>query len=204
MINHGRKILFIDICKTAGTAITKTLQQQYPKDRWEGKHHSVPNYTPRLASKVTNDILDEYSSFTVIRNPYDRMVSLWIWGLGGPYRDTKDSFVDFMRNVRDGKYTEYNGHRYRTSLEWISDESGTIRVKNIIRYENLQEELNQYLNTQGLDSIELVKENTKEIWLSRGHQFKLHKHYKEHYCEESQTITRNLFKDEIEHFGFEF
>ena len=87
MINHKRKILFIDICKTAGTAITKTLQQQFPQDRWEGKHHSVPNYTPRLASRVTDEILDEYSSFTVIRNPYDRMVSLWIWGLGGPYRD---------------------------------------------------------------------------------------------------------------------
>ena len=103
--------------------------------------------------------MNEYSSFTVIRNPYDRMVSLWIWGLGGPYR--KDDFVGFMRNVRDGKYTEYNGHRYKTSLQWISDESG-IRVKNIIRYENLQEELNQYLSTQELGPIELEKENTKE------------------------------------------
>lgn len=202
MINHKRKILFIDICKTAGTSITKTLQKYYPEDKWEGKHHSVPNFTPKIASMVNDEILDEYSSFTVIRNPYDRMISLWVWGLGGDYHSLP--FLKFVRNVRDCKYKEMKGHRYKTSLEWISDESGTIRVKNIIRYENLQEELNQYLNSQGMDSVQLIKENTKEQWHKEGHQFKLHEHYKEHYCEESQTIIRNLFKDEIEHFGFEF
>lgn len=201
MINHKRKILFIDICKTAGTSIISSLKKYYPDDNWEGKHHSVPNYTIKLASTVTNEILNEYSSFTVIRNPYDRMVSLWVWGMGGPYR--KDDFVGFMRNVRDGKYIEYNGHRYKTSLQWISDESG-IRVKNIIRYENLQEELNQYLSTQELGPIELEKENTKEKWHKHGHKFKLHENYREHYCDESQRIVSNLYKDEIEHFGFTF
>ena len=39
---------------------------------------------------------------------------------------------------------------------------------------------------------------------NHGHKFKLHEHYSEHYCDESQRIVSNLFKDEIEHFGFTF
>ncbi len=108
------KILFIDITKTAGTAIIESFKHQYPDFEFEGKHHSIPNFIAYgsciqddagkphegTCSAITPADLLEYSTFSVIRNPYDRMVSLWVWGCNTFY---KTSFDQFVENVAAGK-----------------------------------------------------------------------------------------------------
>ena len=92
--NTDLNILYIDITKTAGMAITESFQVQFPNYTFEGKHHSIQNFIAhgsdivddfgrRLVGTcrvVTQHDLEDLHTFSVIRNPYDRMVSLWLWG----------------------------------------------------------------------------------------------------------------------------
>lgn len=73
------KLIFIGICKTGSTSIVNAFKNRYEET---GKAHSIKNFTYELDSnitKITEDDFNNYKLFTVIRNPYDRIVSLWLW-----------------------------------------------------------------------------------------------------------------------------
>jgi len=206
MINHNKKILFIDITKTAGTAIIETLQELYPKEKWEGKHHSVKNFTADgtkvingrpTCSKVTNEILKNYKTFTVVRNPFDRMVSTWHWGLNGDYRNT--TFEEFIINVHKNKYTEFNGHRYKTQLDWITNENGDIKVQHILRWENLQEELDNFFTDIDFEPIKIYNRNTAKDRSGRNRT-----HYRDYYNEETKRIIEEKYQEDLNFFEYQF
>jgi len=80
MISHKHKFVFIDIVKTAGTSINKALEIYGTK----GKHHAInrplpplQNINGALAPYLSDKILQEYFKFTIVRNPYDRLISLY-------------------------------------------------------------------------------------------------------------------------------
>ena len=53
--NTDLNILYIDITKTAGMAITESLQVQFPNYTFEGKHHSIQNFIAH-----GSDIVDDF------------------------------------------------------------------------------------------------------------------------------------------------
>lgn len=89
MICHELKLLFIDITKTIGTATIAGFQQNYPQYKFENKHHSVKNFT--APGYWHEEILSRYHMFMAVRNPYDRMVSQWLWMKKSP---GLDAFLD--------------------------------------------------------------------------------------------------------------
>ena len=94
------KLIFIGICKTGSTSIVDTFKKKY---KITGKAHSIKNFTYKLDStitKITEDDFNNYKLFTVIRNPYDRIVSLWLWG----QKIYRVSFKEFVNNIYNNKY----------------------------------------------------------------------------------------------------
>jgi len=79
MISDTYKFLYIDIVKTAGTSIGKLLEPL----GGVGKHHSISRKLPALGinagqeSPVPHDVVENYFKFTIVRNPYDRLISLF-------------------------------------------------------------------------------------------------------------------------------
>lgn len=206
MINHNLKLLFIDITKTAGTAIISSLVRNYPNEKWEGTHHSIKNFTAKgyhitkgnpTCSPVTEEILKEYTVFTVVRNPFDRMVSTWHWGYKGDYRNT--TFEEFIKNVNENKYIEFNSHRYRTQFDWISDDDDNVRVPHILRWENLQEEMDNFFEKINLQPFEILPDNT-----SKDRSGLDRTHYRDYYNEETKQIVEEKFKKDLEFFNYTF
>ena len=72
MISHKHKCLFLHIPKSAGTSIENFLRDIDP---------AIPLKVLRKRgfSRFLNDHLDYYV-FSIVRNPYDRLVSAWKWG----------------------------------------------------------------------------------------------------------------------------
>ena len=205
MINHKLKILFIDITKTAGTSIIQTFKNNYPDQNWQGKHHSIKNFLGDVTcSTLTDEIIKNYRTFTVVRNPFDRILSLYIWGIDpqiGDYTSEKN-FESFVKSVRDNKYSEFNKVRYRTQLDWITDKEKIVRVDNILRFENLQEDFDKLMSVYNLKKMNIEKINTGEEKLKKIG--KLKKNYREYYNQEIKEIVENLYKEDIEYFNYQF
>jgi hypothetical protein len=98
IISHGRKYIFVHIPKTGGTALSLALEGRVKKDdiligdtpkamqrrhRLKGvqtsgrlwKHSRLVD----IYGLVTQGQIEEYFTFTLVRNPRDRLVSYYHW-----------------------------------------------------------------------------------------------------------------------------
>ena len=199
-------ILFIDICKNAGSSISRGFRKNFPKVSAKGRHHSVRNFTAEgfdpedgspwnaTCDPVTEEDLETYRTFAVVRNPYDRLVSLYLWG---GYK--KHSFELFIKKIKNEEYTEFNKHRYRTQLEWISDYNNDIRVQKLLRYENLDEDFYNLLKEWDIPQFKLEKENSAEFQTGKKRE-----HYRHYYNPVSKKIAEELYKEDLKYFNYEF
>ncbi len=211
MKNAELGLLFIDITKTAGTAITESFQNQYPHYVFEGKHHSIQNfvsYGSRIfddngqphqgtCSVITEQDLRDYITFSVIRNPYDRMVSLWHWGNRTVYGS---DFNKFVRNVALDKYRDFNRVRYRPQADWICDAEGEVRVQYLLRYEYLAQDFAFFLQQTGIKPFPLLVRNTA---------FENSRQRRKHYCnyyyytdESTRQTVEKLWAKDFQMFNY--
>lgn len=177
MISHTHRFLFIDIVKTGGTSIGKVLEQFGGR----GKHHSISRPLPNISendgleSPPARGILVSYLVFSFVRNPFDRLISLYSYcqtaglqvrfaqlgwdGIVGPAlpeiparaRDRKSywpgEFPLFVRWLADHEayYTDFGNLKYIAMVDWLRDERGDIRVDRVGHYENLQQDFEEIL-----------------------------------------------------------
>lgn len=144
--------IFVHIPKTAGESIK----------RWLSDNSINFNSDPELLHKSLDEIKNFYVekdgkinyrfSFTVVRNTYDRMISLYEWT---KYKRTRKFFKDIKRgnppNPTDKKLIEvlekgivyflnflkdnpFDNYTLRSQVDWIKD------VDIILRTENITEE----------------------------------------------------------------
>lgn len=74
MVYHNHKLVFIAVPKCMTTSIHRELRTQEEIDNRHGHRH----YTFfDLTEEYSNKMLSEYTSFTIVRNPYDRIWSAW-------------------------------------------------------------------------------------------------------------------------------
>lgn len=73
MISHRFKCIFVHIPRTGGTSIEDFFGGE---DRWPcGGKRSCQHITARVAKKIYAEWWDEYFKFSMVRNPYDLVVS---------------------------------------------------------------------------------------------------------------------------------
>ena len=156
-ISHKYKFIFIHIPKTAGTTICSS---------WEGsllkhicKDTGVLGGTHKSAMDLKNMFPHEfpkYKKWTVVRNPYDRMVSKFYFKQLNPREDF------------DLEWTDKEAEGMLPQLYWITDRTtpertkdpyfrpdthyGNIIVDRILRYENLENDLSRWLQKLGVDA----------------------------------------------------
>jgi len=200
------RLLFVDICKNAGTAIIASFQKQFPNLTFEGKHHSIRNWvavnqtdlrddtgtlTKGICSVITDELLRTHRTFAVVRNPFDRLVSLYCWGFQWCYPST---FKEFVREVCKGTYTDYHGVRYKPQWEWLTDAQGIMRVQHLVRYERLQEDFPVLLKTLGLPPMKLLKTNAASKRTA----------YRDYYDAESRRWVEEHYKVDLQRLGYSF
>ena len=73
MISHKHKCIFIHIPRTGGTSIEKALTEA---DWWK-VDKKTKHLDCKTAKNLYKDNWNEYFKFTIVRNPWDWMVSLF-------------------------------------------------------------------------------------------------------------------------------
>ena len=151
MIIEEHKTIFIHIPKTAGTSIKNYFGMKTPKDIEPLKQHdTVYDIKEKIPIKYKS-----YSKFTIVRNPYDRMVS-WFHYLKiktnptnfftGEVNQEQFEFkknIDFKQWLKNpNKYFIYPRELLSVQCNWIDD------TVNVLKYENLKNDLENFFKTE--------------------------------------------------------
>jgi hypothetical protein len=149
------------------------------------------NHAPAslIRARIGPQSYDSYRKFCVVRNPWDRAVSLYFWRKNRPGSENLDKEMSFAEFVRD------------TPADVLSDAhiftiDGAAAVDRFVRYENLAEDLTTALAELGLPAIDLpwAKSGTRET----------KDHYSWIFDDESEARIRELCAWEIDNLGYEF
>ena len=192
-INHEYKTIFVHVPKNGGVSIKDSLQTT-----WEGgEHHRDIRQIREICiesygSESGNELFSTYFKFGFVRNPWDRVVSLYFRneGIHMKHSMTFEQFVDWIEYSTD---TCKFPTRKRNQLDWFLGEDGKVLVDFIGRFENFQEDFAYICNRILFPCPHLRHSNKGD-----------HRPYWEYYTDETKEIIGKKFKTDIEYFGYEF
>lgn len=155
--------------------------------RMQHGHITAREIRPHLDS----EIWDEYFKFAIVRNPFDRFVSVC-------YFLNRDNDA-FSRNALPWMKNALSRPRFRErvlvrpQMEQLSDTDGDLAVDYIGRYESLQASLDEVMSRLGLPPAELEQKNSSE-----------HASYQDCYDAELKAMVGEMYAQDIEGFDYSF
>ena len=177
---------FIHINKTAGSSVGRALGLRF-------EHKTALEKRAELGSSRW----DKRFCFTFVRNPWDRIVSLYHYRVRTNTTGLGDHSIDFKTWVRltfgeqDPAY--FNSPRMlMPQWHWIADEEGRSLVDFVGRFENLDYDFQVVCaRLQRQATLPHLKKST------RGD-------YRPYYDDASIEIVQDWFSADVEQFDYEF
>ena len=142
----------------------------------------------------------DYFKFTIVRNPWDRLVSCWLNKFN--LKNSKPNFykkldldntkfVDFKEFI--SKIAEKNNITLDKHWTLYHNLIPVTNIDFIGKFENLQVDFNIICDKIGIPRQKLPHKNKSK-----------HKHYTEYYDDETREIVAEKYAKDIEYFGYEF
>jgi hypothetical protein len=206
MISDKGKFIYIHIPKTAGESVEEALTENFPDSRIVSNDPDwnilIKHDTFLEHDYSTKESLDNFFTFSFVRNPWDRMVSHWKY-----FVETKrspempfDEFVlDFHRVLKEADngywWNPYRKYVFTApQLDFLVDENQRIAVDFVGRFETLQEDFDYVCKKLNRNKIKLPHKNKTK-----------RKKYQEYYKnEELISSVAKRYKKDIDYFKYEF
>lgn len=203
MINHQHQFIFVHIPKTAGKSV-----QRFFGAPWH-PHKDLSRY----AAELEPAIFDRYYKFTIIRNPWDRILSDYNFQIRKRTSSGKRlcahngdgeilNFREWLEAVFSNPYryspADWGGcvsptiHRWSPQVDWISMD-GQVAVDGILRMDNLREDFDKLCLTLNRPCRRLPCRNWKFHW-----------HYSHYFNDPTRKLVEEFYRKDIEAFGFRF
>ncbi|MFT6169673.1 MAG: hypothetical protein ACJAR9_001794 [Celeribacter sp.] len=213
IISHGRKYIFVHIPKTGGTALSLALEERAMADdilvgdtpKAVKRRHKMKKSKltqglhkhARLADVegvVAREVLDDYFTFTLVRNPWDRIVSYYHWlklqGWDHPAVHLAKA-VDFTTFLNDRSTLKSFSLPY---AHYLQDSRGIEHNGHYARLEALDQDLMPLWDHLGFNLSPITRTNASP----RARDFR------EYYTDADQAVVAKLCKADIERFGYGF
>jgi hypothetical protein len=190
VISHSHRCIFVKVPKTAGTSVALALGCEHVLR----PHRNLVEIRDALRSNPElSRLTDEYFKFGFVRNPWDRVVSLYL-RREGQMMSNQMSFESFVEWIEHASDTCIHPSRHKYQLDWFRDENGDIGVDFIGRFENLESDFRHVCHRLGADAaLPHVRRNATKT-----------RHYTEYYSPQTRETIAAKFAVDIEHFGYEF
>ena len=171
-------------------------------------HLSAAEYVQ--CGHISRQEFSRYYRFSFVRNPWARLVSEY------RYRNflSHRSFKDFVMNKlpppgRDDKY-----RHIMPQTEMLYDKAGSLLVDFVGKFETLQQDFDRVCQQLGFDESSLPHVNSSDKksrelrrtlrnFLYRNGENKL-RSYVDFYDAETREFVTNLYRVDIENFGYSF
>ena len=192
----NKKVNFIRIPKNASTSlynyfgVTNTIRDNYLSvDNEVYKNIFAPSHCRlEFAIKEFGERILSLPTLAVIRNPYDRMVSMYFFAqktkLNGVYDMDFQNFLEFCEHFQRLSSDPNFFHAW-SQKSFIEVDNDT-RVDSLLSFENLQD----FYKKAG---VTLKKENSTK-----------HEIFKQYYCSKSKKIVENIWGEDIDYFSYNF
>lgn len=154
---------FTHIPKTAGSSIYIKARENGikwgPEDPELANIHFHHQLTGHNALQFMHEeklkkYIEKYRTFTVVRNPYHRMVSFMLWtDKGLKHKSAKYFSQRVEHHVRC--YKGKNNH-WAPQVIWVNDKQGNPIINHVLKFENLTSEFNALMQEYNID-IQLDK-----------------------------------------------
>ena len=212
MISYDYKCIFVEIPKTGSTSIRAIIGHP-PKSHlnicqikynmmhywthYGGKKNKIlASLYLLLSEKKRNELgrkqFDSYFKFGFVRNPWDRVVSLYLRKEGLQMRD-KMTFDEFVSWIQYSSSTCIHPVPHVNQLDWLVDPHGNVLVDFIGKFETLQD-----------NWMVIAKKLGIKQHLPHKNKNPRKKYYTEYYSRKTRTIIEDKFRRDIEFFGYKF
>ena len=213
IISHGRQFIFVHIPKTGGTSLAFALEAKAMKDDiLIGDTPKAKRRRKRLKDVQTSGRLwkhsklvdvygavdqaqiEQYFVFTLVRNPWDRMVSYYHWLRGQGFDHPAVHLAkasDFTTFVNDA--STRTSLRHDGAVNYVSDRDGVDRCDLYLRLEHLNADMAQLEDGIGVRLPVAPHENKS----ARGA-------YQGYYSAADQALVGDLFAEDVARFGYRF
>jgi hypothetical protein len=191
------RCIFVHIPKTAGVSVVKALFGSF------GGHHT-PLWLYRLL--YTRAEFDAYFKFAFVRNPWDRLLSAFLFLKRGGMNDRDRrwaethlaAYPDFDRFVRRGltRKTAYAELHFVPQYWFLALKGPRPAVDFVGYYENLPQDFVSIRERLGVSpERRLLALNRTEGKPSD---------FREYYTPETRRIVAEVYREDIELFGYDF
>jgi len=194
-VSGERNITFLHIPKTAGTSMLNWLEKNKGNSnivKWD----IHPKYSDIIKNRIHN------FSFTVVRNPWDRAVSMYFYmktvaihegskwlKLNKINENNFPSFTEWLYNLKDFRNPPnfwFNG--LSEQVEWLD-----VPVDLIVRYENLD-----------IEFVKIQEAYDCFIPLPKLYVSERSRDYKQYYNDSTKQFVSKNFEKDIDTWKYQF
>lgn len=187
MVDHERKLIFVHVARTGGTSIESALVgNNWWKIEPATKHLSAR----QMRTHYGEEIWSGYKKFSVVRNPWDRVISMWVtgwWsstpGVGGA--EVRAGLKQFIEQLKPHPHEGYGSLLYADILNE--------KLDHILRFETLQFDLDKMLEAEGLAPVALPRLEART-----------HEPYAFYYDDDTRALVEKIFRQDILEYGYFF
>ncbi len=214
IISHGRKYIFVHIPKTGGTALALALEGRVMKDdiligdtpkavrrrkrlknvQSSGRLWKHSRLTD-IYGLVTQEEIEDFFTFTLVRNPWDMMVSYYHWLQDQTFDHpavTLAQQLDFSGFLND-PHTKVT-MRAAPYGQYMKDRNGVERCDSFIRLEHLSQDTAMLEDHLGfsLGNVPVANASQRDA------------DYRSYYSEADAACIADLCAEDISRFGYVF
>jgi hypothetical protein len=209
LISVEKNFIFVHVAKTGGQSVKQALRP-YRIRRKQGQwarllsHLPVPEgpdaaFGPHVSArwaklKLPRDFFDGAFKFGFVRNPYDLAVSRYafVGGYPGHHRHgaaQKQTFREFL--LEEKRRTAWRG---RDQTAMLCGFDGELLVDQVYRFEAMEDAYRDIVRRLGLGDLpELRHKNSS-----------LRSDYRNYYGEAERNLVEDIWKRDLESFGYAF
>ena len=214
IISRGRRYIFVHAPKTGGTALTLALEAKALRDdllvadtpKARRRRRKLRGLSARgrlwkhatladIDGVVTPEELDAFRVFTIVRNPWDRMVSYYRWLQTQAFDHPavrKAKAMDFKAFLADPAIGRaFRGAPYAS---YVTDAAGELRCDLYLRLERLDADVARLEEMLGLRIAPVPHANRSDR----------DPDYRSAYDEASAARVAHICADDIARFGYSF
>lgn len=192
MISHTHRFIFVHAGRTGGSTFERLAGAPLTSDEqtrqtgntdFPEKHCDFQYYKDHYP-----EMFGPYFKFTLVRNPYDRLVSAWKWQTEVAKVIAPVTLAEFIR-------TRPESHSYAAKfrLDGLTVEDSVRKFDYIGRFENLSQSLTELFSILHIPAAEIPHTNSTRK-----------ADYRDFYDEESKLLLWSRYGTDLELFGYSF